>query len=362
MAGDHNAAMRSRLASLDILRFLAAAAVMVYHFTYRYAQNGDPSLPALQAVTRHGYLGVEVFFIISGFVILWSTQGRSATQFVRARLLRLYPEFWVAVVISAVIFALVPGGFGDPQTPFSVLLNLTMVPEFLGARPVDGVYWTLLVEIKFYFLLWLLILFGQIPHIERWLLGCIALSALGVFVQLPGALRSILIFPYGPLFAAGGLFFLVFTGGWTTSRAVGLAAALPTAAVLAVRGMPKFIDTPHITTAAAVATCLVIVAAFAYFATLGRHGVVARLGWITTLAGSLTYPLYLLHNTGKAIFLRSGLDAPEPVLVTAAILFSFAIAYAVMRVGTGPVQAMLRRAIDAVLVRIPQLRSTRPVA
>ena len=351
------ASARSRLSSLDILRFLAAAAVMVYHFTYKYASPGDPPLPVLQAVTRHGYLGVEVFFMISGFVVLWSAQGRTATGFVRARILRLYPEFWIAVAVSAAIFTVVPGDFGGSPSITDVLANFTMVPQLVGAPYVDGVYWTLFVELKFYFLLWLLILFGQIPRIERWLLGCLAVTALGAFVELPSALRSLILFPYGALFAAGGLFYLVFDSGWTVRRAGGLLVALPTTSVFAVRGMSGFIDAPHITTTAAIATVGVLVSAFVFFATLGRNDLGARLGRITTVAGALTYPLYLLHNTGKAVFLRASITGPESLLVVGALLFSLGISFVVMRIGTGPVHAQLRVLLDKIIASAPALRS-----
>ncbi|MCE9602532.1 MAG: acyltransferase [Gemmatimonadetes bacterium] len=347
---------RSRLSSLDVLRFLAAASVMIYHFTYDPTTPNDRSTAGLQAVTMHGYLGVEVFFMISGFVILWSAQGRTATAFVRARILRLYPEFWIAVVLSALIFRLAPGDLGGAPSVVDVLANLTMVPQLAGLPYVDGVYWTLFVELKFYFLLWLLILFGQVPRIERWLIGCIAISAIGLFVELPGALRSLLILPYGPLFAAGGLFFLVFDSGWTAPRAVGLLLALPTASTFAVRGMSGFIDAAHIDTTASVATIGIIVGAFVFFATLGRNDLGARLGRITTVAGALTYPLYLLHNTGKALFLQGWVAAPEPVLVAGALLFSLALSYVVMRLGTGPVHAWLRRRLDATIALVPFLR------
>ena len=86
MQGDTTSATKGaeRLPALDLLRFFAAAAVMVYHYTYYFAESGGPELSALEAVTRHGYLGVELFFMISGFVILWSASNRTAKKFVRA--------------------------------------------------------------------------------------------------------------------------------------------------------------------------------------------------------------------------------------------------------------------------------------
>ncbi len=346
---------KHRLESLDVIRFLAAVSVMVYHFTYRFSSPDRPSISALETVTRHGYLGVEVFFILSGFVILWSARTRTATAFVRARVLRLYPEFWIAVLVSATVFNLLPGASGRGFTAGEVLVNLTMVPNFFGIARVDDVYWTLLVELKFYFLVWVLILARQVPVLERWLVAWIAVSALGLVVELPGVVRSLTIFPYGTLFAAGGIFYLIFDSGWTMSRAMAIAVATPTAAMLAVETMSDFIDPAHITTSAKVATIGVMVTAFGAFATLRSHVIATRFGGAAALAGALTYPLYLLHNVGKAIFLRGLVPGPEWLLVAAAIVCSLVLSYAVMRVGTGPLQAALRRIVDAALARTARL-------
>jgi len=350
----------SRLVSLDLLRFAAASSVMVYHYTYHFATADRPTPSALETVTRHGYLGVEVFFIISGFVILWSAQGRSAASFVRARILRLYPEFWLAVVLAAAVFHFAPGPFGDPISPAQVVANLTMVPSLLGQGYVDGVYWTLFAELKFYAIVSVLLLFRQERYIERWMVGWLLLLALDRWIALPGPVRSIAVHPWGQLFAVGGLFFFVFEHGWTRIRAIALLGGLALASDAAVTNMPGFIDAAHITGAARMTTVAVVVAAFIYFATLRSHRTTSRIARVAPLLGGLTYPLYLLHNSGKALFLESGLSGPTWVRVLLATAFSVATAYGVMRLGTGWLHGLLRRLIDAILV--PNTRSTAPDA
>ena len=69
-----------RFYEIDLLRLLAALAVVFYHYTYRgyMANNYSPvAFPALAPVTKYGYLGVELFFIISGYVVLRSAQGKT---------------------------------------------------------------------------------------------------------------------------------------------------------------------------------------------------------------------------------------------------------------------------------------------
>jgi peptidoglycan/LPS O-acetylase OafA/YrhL len=328
-----------RVPALDLLRFLAAAFVMVYHFTY--SQVGGVS--ALESVTLHGHLGVEIFFMISGFVILWSAKGRSGKGFVRARILRLYPEFWLAVAISAAVFHFYSGA---AITPLQVAGNLTMVPGYLGVPFIDGVYWTLAVEIKFYVIVWLLIMLRQLGRVELWLFAWLAAALAAQFVNL-GPVRSLIIDPYGPFFAAGGLFFLCFESGWTRTRVAGLLLALGLCLYESLQGMAGFVAAEHITRAAEVATAAIIVLAFACFAMLRTMRGLAWPSWIT-IVGSLTYPLYLLHNVGKVLFLGGEVSAWR---VLAAIAFSIALAWMVMLASRTFVMPAFKKLLDAIGLR-----------
>src|SRR5438445_3272534 len=98
---------RIRYPELDLLRFLAAFWVMLFHYTFRGPRDaGLPaSFPFLDHFTRYGYLGVHVFFILSGFVILLTAYEKNALGFALARFIRLYPAYWICVTLTA--FALV---------------------------------------------------------------------------------------------------------------------------------------------------------------------------------------------------------------------------------------------------------------
>src|SRR5688572_29637953 len=87
---------RDRIAELDLLRFLAAAAVVLFHATDWPTQTN-----LLRAAATFGFMGVPLFFMISGFVILMTAQNRSGLQFVNSRIARLYPSFWICVLLSA---------------------------------------------------------------------------------------------------------------------------------------------------------------------------------------------------------------------------------------------------------------------
>ena len=316
-----------RVPALDLLRFLAAFGVMLYHYvSHRPAADGGTSFMA--TVTQQGYLGVDVFFMISGFVILWSASGRSATGFVRARILRLYPEFWLAMLITAGALYVLAGA-GRHIDVVQLIGNATMLPQYVGVEMIDGVYWTLAVEIKFYALVWLLIVSRQISRLEIALYLWLAATAVAETIDVGGIIRSVIVFPYGAHFAAGGFFYRVYESGWTRGRAIALAVALPLCVVSSVSQIDQFVDVNRITMGMKIATAAVLSAAFVCFALLRR---LQSIRWPAgvALAGALTYPLYLTHNVGKAIFLQH-LDTVrlwERTLI--AILFSLVLAWVVM--------------------------------
>lgn len=137
--------MTHRDPALDLLRGLAALGVVAFH--YLNDLNGaDPAVP-LFAVGR---FGVEVFFAISGYVIVASARrSPSRRAFVAARVRRLWPTFAVSATVTATWLAV----FYRPSchlSPVTYVLNLTMVPTWFGAPPADPVYWTLAYEIAFY--------------------------------------------------------------------------------------------------------------------------------------------------------------------------------------------------------------------
>ena len=179
--------VKERFYEIDLLRFLAALAVVLYHYTFRgFAEGGYSPVeyPVLGEIFKYGLYGVQLFFIISGFVILMTATKRDAVGFVISRITRLYPAFWVCVTLTAG-FIMWKGGAVFQVGFVQYLLNLSMISGFAGVEMVDGVYWTLLVEIKFYALIFVLLLFGQIKRIEWFLVFWLALTAASMVLPLP---------------------------------------------------------------------------------------------------------------------------------------------------------------------------------
>jgi peptidoglycan/LPS O-acetylase OafA/YrhL len=315
-----------RVTELDLLRFAAAAAVMLYHFTYRLRLTGGPEdvYPSLGRVTMHGHLGVDLFFMISGFVILWTARDRRPSEFVVSRIARLYPEFWICVILSAVAFASV--GVGAITIPM-VAANLTMIPAVVGQPYVDGIYWTLFVELKFYGLLWVLSLARQMPRIEIWIYLWLVVTLYCALFDAPHLVQSASIYPFSPLFIAGCLFYLIRAEGPTLPRVIGVLACLAMATTQVVVKMPGFVQPPDITATTRFETQAIMASCFALFAlvSLRRRSDVPLASFIAGL-GMLTYPLYLVHNTAKHLILVPMAGSHRFLALACAVALSIGLA------------------------------------
>lgn len=318
---------------------------MFYH--YLYTARVESVYPLASRLALHGYLGVELFFIISGFVVAWSAQGRSAIRFAKARIIRLYPEYWVALSVSVLVFALARQAHFLELSATDILLNLTMVPQYLGAPFVDGVYWTLGVEIKFYVLLAAVVMLRLMPRIETISYMALSVMLLDVFVDLGPVISSITLGRFGSLFVSGAIFYVVFDRGWNVQRALALLLAGALSVHHANENMLGFVKESDITAGVGLGTAAIVTSMFIAFALVIRYRHRLDFGQWTMTLGSLSYPVYLLHNTGKAIFLDNFEAGPLALRVCLAIAFSLAISYGVHVLATRFVTPLLRSALRA---------------
>ena len=278
----------------------AALAVVAFHYQPMLAREFPLAAAGLiELPARYGYLGVDLFFLISGYVIVMSATGRTVRSFLTHRIARLYPSFWVALAL--LVGARVIASPVDAWPPMeNVVANATMLPGYLGQPRLDDVYWTLAVEWKFYVLVALSLAIGALRHFEP-----IALIwTLLIGVQLLGfnssLLQSVTIFPYGGYFAFGMILFSVREHGFSRLRSIALALGVPTRIAIALRVMPNFVHQQR--------TYDILVVALAVASMLGfMTFIVARKNAITSsprllFLGALTYPLYLIHSvTGRIL-------------------------------------------------------------
>lgn len=146
--------MRSRLHHVDGLRGIAAMAVVIGHWIeIAGKRSADPFIQywveqfSSQSFSL-GRMGVVAFFCISGFVIPFSFSGaRPAESFIISRFFRLYPAYWLSILLGVVVGTYVSHlSFSTTQ----ILANTTMIQRVFGQEDILGVYWTLLIELMFY--------------------------------------------------------------------------------------------------------------------------------------------------------------------------------------------------------------------
>ncbi|WP_274629039.1 acyltransferase family protein [Arvimicrobium flavum] len=344
-----------RIATLDLLRLVAALAVVAYHYLFRgAAADGylDVAFPAAAPFAIYGYLGVNLFFLISGFVIAWSAEGRSWQAFAVARFARLYPGFLVCMVLTWAVLA----AANHPAMPVStrqLVANLIILSPALGEPFVDGVYWSIVLEIVFYGWVTLAILAGVFSRLKLELVTAwLAICALNEFYLGSGALRLLFITEYGPLFAGGILVHHIFSRGRSPEAMMLLGASfmLSCSMLVVARGWMQ----QHYGVAAPL---LGLVAANIAIHALLVAAIVLRdrvASTATVLAlGSLTYPLYLLHqNIG---YVAIGSLAPKLGAWTAALatlLVMLLLSWAVWRFVERPVRRGLLAALGPLADRL----------
>lgn len=314
-----------RYNEIDFLRGIACLSVVAFHYCSRGPQAGwmpQAWFPGLDTITRYGYLGVDLFFLISGFVILMSARNATPREFLASRVARLFPAFWVAVTLTAgTAWFLHDGRF---EVPFrTYLINLSMVPHWFDVPYVDGAYWSLAVELHFYIMVWLLIRLRLLNHLEWIMLAWLGISFINA-VRPVYMLQFWLNAGWAPLFVAGGAFYLIRTSGFSVLRICLLGASYG----LAVQHALQYARLNVAKTVGLVEPVVVVAsisAIFAVFLMIAVKRWQMKGSWLTATLGALTYPLYVIHqNFGMMIYGRLYAAMRSPVfslLLTIALVF-----------------------------------------
>ncbi len=326
----------ARVGEIDALRGLAAVSVVLFHFTTRieelYPMGAAPTFSA-----PHGHYGVNLFFIISGYVIFMTLQRtRQPMDFVVSRFSRLFPAYWVAVLLTfAITHAL--GLPGKLVSATDALGNLLMLHNLLGIPHVDGVYWTLEVELLFYTGMFALYRNGRLGsvHTALWLLLALRLvyhlATVLAGVDLPWRVQRLLILSYIPWFAMGISIYLYVYPRDTGDRPKSLAVFAGVLALLALVASP------------AVGLLSLVLAALVYGAATQRLPWLAHpvMVWL----GSISYTLYLLHeNIGWSLLLQlRDWGWPRDLGIVCVIAISLLLAHALTQLVEQPAMTWVRR-------------------
>ncbi|MEU7917330.1 acyltransferase family protein [Micromonospora zamorensis] len=336
-----------RLYILDLLRFLAAIIVVVYHLmpvaTQAYASYIF-GVPAFN-YSRYGWLGVDLFFLISGFVICMSSWGRGTGQFITSRITRLMPAYLVAVPVALVFRTLWSENPDDPAPALSdTLANLTLTQGLRGIPDLDGVYWTLLVEMKFYLIFAVVVWFGL--SYRRVVAFCLLWTTLSIFAQYSQErlLIALLEPQYTSHFVAGITLYLIYRFG-PNFLLWGMLAVSWIFCLLSVKNIvqQRVAAGENLTLTAGT-----LVLTLFYLMMIG-----VALGWFSwvrwrglVMVGALTYPVYLLHNTIGPVAIRKLNDnVPRWPLMIGVLMGILLAGYLVHRFVERPGAKIIRRGL-----------------
>jgi peptidoglycan/LPS O-acetylase OafA/YrhL len=291
-----------RLVGLDVLRGFAAFAVMIHHHG-QYYDELYPGRTPLSVNFFAGHFGVELFFIISGFVILMTIERKATVRaFAAARATRLLPCFLAALALATVILIFAPMPPLDTPTVGRFLANVTMAPLLFGERVVDLPYWTLSYEMVFYICMAVLLALGRLRSIEWIALAWIAAGVL--FTTLVDAeqhhrMTILLLAYYSNFFVVGMCLYLIHAG-----RARPLTWFVLLAAVLVSArggGEQAFYASGIL--------YLLLTAAFALLVGVATTSFGRWIAWPPLVfLGRISYPLYLVHVVLGFQMIRFGVE------------------------------------------------------
>lgn len=322
---------KSRANEIDLLRFLAAIAVVLFHYAFRgYVAHSSPMpYPLLESIAKYGRYGVELFFLISGFVILMTASGGSLKHFVISRIVRLYPAFWVCCTLTFLILLLFASG---KPTFVQYLSNMTMLSSFsfmqklAAVTHIDGAYWSLVVEMRFYMLVAIVLMLRQIHRAEILLTGWLLVIILFELARLD-RMRDILMVDYGAYFIGGAMMFRIWSEGWSPLRMGVVLGSWGLSLYEVVIALPKFEAVTGTVmnrgvVLALITACFIVM----LLISLRKTSWIGRRNWM--LLGSLTYPLYLIHQAiGYLIFKRFYPAVNEHLLLWGTIAIMIGVAY-----------------------------------
>ncbi|WP_405626856.1 MULTISPECIES: acyltransferase family protein [unclassified Streptomyces] len=348
---------RPRLYAVDGLRLVAALMVAVHHYvgSRRVDQPhnavwGRPAseiMPTVFHFATYGWIGVEVFFVISGFVICMSCWGRTPRQFFVSRVIRLYPAYWFAIAFTTAVVLAVPGVWGRLKLR-DVLLNLTMLQSGSGVASVDGVYWTLWSELRFY-LLFMIVVATGLTYRKVVIFCCVWGAAAMLAPVAKFHLLTLAANPDGAWFFIAGLaLYLMHRFG----QDLLLWGILAMAWLMGQRQLGIRIDDfEHVSgwrgSAALFTVFLLALVAIALGAT-DR----IRWKWLVT-AGSLTYPLYLIHYVAGTALINRLRDTMDARLLVVLVIAGFLVlSRLVHRLVERPAARQLKRGLDTSFARL----------
>jgi peptidoglycan/LPS O-acetylase OafA/YrhL len=336
---------------LDLVRFFAASLVMIFHLgvvswklpiSPNFGVAGAPDYPEL-SIFDIGWVGVEIFFVLSGFVIAQSADGRSAYRFLRGRVGRLMPAVWICASITLVTVLFFGMKLLGPVLS-SYLKTMVMYPN---GPWISNVYWSLVVEIVFYGAVFVLLATKAFRHIEIFAAIMIVFSSVylvGVTACGWEKVRAYFLAQHGCFFGFGIIIWLCHAKGGSRTRAFLLFLSFSSCLVEIcfvgngrLSGMEFWL---------APAVWVVAVAGICVSVWLPAEGT-----QLTRMFGLMTYPLYLVHEKLGSGILRVAPFFGRWVALFLAVSIVVTISFLIVK-SEQVLKARLEVALDAIFDRL----------
>ncbi len=310
---------------IDITRFVAATLVIMWHFagkpflspataTIRSLMPlAGATIPPGAMLTSIGWIGVQIFFVISGAVIAFSAgRAESRKAFLVNRFARLWPGMLASASLCSVLSIIFwHTGVAEQTRRLAGSLIFSPVGPWFS-----GQVWTLPVEVAFYAVVGVFVVGGGTSRLERvawclavwsaayWAVGTVWLDA---FSRLNDHLQAFVLLRHGCYFALGIAIAKASTSGYTPGRLFLLSLTAATACLeITARLAGELGTSPYrpatlIPCSVWLGAVLLIIASFRWHDRL--NAAIARFAWFIQGLGALTYPLYLVHyQTGGPIY------------------------------------------------------------
>jgi exopolysaccharide production protein ExoZ len=324
-----------KLQNIQALRGVAVLSVLLFHLVIiekKYGGGGD----LLPDWLRFGMFGVDLFFVISGFVMVTVTRGKfgqtkSALLFLYHRVSRIYPLYWVYTTLALLVFLVQPSWVNNSQgNQVDIAASYLLLPT--GLLPLVQVGWTLIHEMYFYLVFFIILAF--VP--EKFLAWALLLWAAGIGISgfpMSSPLTKVVFNPLTFEFIAGCLLAVHYhespplkVGGKT------LAAAAVLGLVSAAFGFVRYNQSTGLMPVNLAETLLYGIPAvvIVFCITHAERNGVLLPGFLVQL-GNVSYSVYLSHLfTANVVGKVWGLFATDSLLDNAiAITIAFALALAV---------------------------------
>lgn len=339
---------------LDLLRFAAAFLVMIYHLAFwswafpagqvALASKGVADFHDWPLITSVGWIGVQIFFVISGFVIATSAANSSASRFFIGRFTRLVPAVWVCATITLVAWLFIDVGMPSAHLrAYAKSMAFVPIPTW-----IDSVYWTLGVEIVFYALVLCLIAYNRFAWLKPVMCGIGLVSSLfwlghafaavnpdsqafSLFSRLQWSrLAQLGLLHHGVFFAIGVLLWMRLMRQRSNDQVVWLAIFLVGGCLQIVADSGLQLEKTGVAVSPWLACSLWLLSMGMLWGMVRNNHRIQSLPprglQLLRRLGLITYPLYLLHNvTGGALlgaFVGWGMNAEDALLLTLVVILA----------------------------------------